>query len=51
MPIVDWLNLISSTSLNIDEVLTVDASPKSLPVIISPDSASTNLICKPKRVV
>ena len=39
------------SSNKIEDVLTVDASPKPLPVIISPVSASTNLTCKPNRVV
>ena len=51
IPIVDWLNLISSTPSNNDDVLTVDDSPNPLPVITSPVSESTNLTCKPKRVV
>ena len=51
MPIVDWLNFISSTSDNIEDVLTVEASPNPLPVKISPDCASTNFTWRPNLVV
>jgi len=47
IPIVDWLNLISSSPSSRFAFFTVIASPLPEPVKILPVSASTNLICNP----